>query len=177
MAYRGSRDNHFSFRVPQSSCDIYQSTSGEEWIEVKLPGATKTSWYSFMVQPDQVCYDAAHPGEYNIIEGLNQKTDIIVSQKIIENDKRTVLQDTRQSKDPVELMNYFADCNADNIIAAKIGATLVPSGTAKQMGKVAPKSKHYNPAQPSKFRNEKSRETIGFPLTGMNNEATGPGLE
>ncbi len=62
MAYRGSRDNHFSFRVPQRSCYPYTSSSGEDFIEIRLPGDTIRTWYSFMVSPEQVCYDRANPG-------------------------------------------------------------------------------------------------------------------
>ena len=175
MAYRGSRDNHFSFRVPQRSCYPYTSSSGEDFIEIRLPGDTIRIWYSFMVSPELVCYDRANPGDYNIIEGLNQNTGVVVSQKVMENDKRTILHDTSQTKDPVELMNYFADCNADNIIAMKVGATLTADiSTSKQNGKAM--SKHYNPAQPSKFRNEESRELPDVPFVGMNSGVTGPGL-
>ena len=72
--YKGTRDDHMSIRVPQKNCYPYHSKRGLDLIEVRLPGGTMERWDSFMIAPEQVCYDHINPEQYNILEDINRNT-------------------------------------------------------------------------------------------------------
>lgn len=109
--YKGRRDDHFSFRVPQEQCDLYKAPNGV-FVEIKLPGWTDTLWNSFMIKPDQVCYDHAMPDAYNIIEKLNRNARILVSQKAIAPDgTRYTVKGTDCYYRPIELAAVFHEYN------------------------------------------------------------------
>lgn len=80
--YKGKRDDHLTIRVPQRLCYLYESKSGEEFVEIRLPNGNDDTWYSFMVKPAQVFYDYEEPDFFNVIEGLNRDTKIRISRKI-----------------------------------------------------------------------------------------------
>lgn len=105
--YKGKRDHHLAMRVPQANCFPYTSTSGEEFIEIMLPGYRPDTWFSFMVKPDQVFYDADDPDAYNIIEGINRHTQILVTQKRIADGRRATIAETMKRYDPDELQRLF----------------------------------------------------------------------
>ena len=67
--YKGKRDDHLTIRVPQRLCYLYESKSGEEFVEIRLPNGNDDTWYSFMVKPAQVFYDYEEPDLFNVIEG------------------------------------------------------------------------------------------------------------
>lgn len=109
--YKGRRDDHMSIRVPQAHCEVYHATTGK-FIEVKLPGFGPTEWYSFMVTPDQVCFDHLNPDMYNIIEGINRNTKVLVNKKGLDGQgRRVMLANTDIYYDPMELLMVFRVCN------------------------------------------------------------------
>ena len=106
--YRGKRDDHLTIRVPQANCFEYDASSGETFIEVMLPGYRPDAWFSFMVKPDQVFYDGNDPEHYNIIEGINRNTQILVSRKRIADGRRVTIDGSTRRYDPKDLQSFFS---------------------------------------------------------------------
>lgn len=107
--YKGQRDDHLTIRVPQRLCHLYKSKLDEEFVEVCLPWGGAKMWRSFMVKPSQVCYDYDNPDTYNIIEGLNRNTKIIISTKMATNNGtgRTVVPDSEIEYNPIDIKNMY----------------------------------------------------------------------
>ena len=114
--FKGRRDDHITIRVPQELCYKYASKTGQKFIEVRLPGGDEDAWYSFMVEPAQVFFVHAEPDKYNIIEGINRDTEIVVSQKKISNNSvgRSAVADSSEIYDPLLILYCFENINADN---------------------------------------------------------------
>lgn len=109
--YKGTRDDHISIRVPQAHCDKYNAINGK-FIEIKLPGMTPTEWDSFMVDPGQVFFDHIMPDMFNIIEGLNRNTKVLVNHKVLDDKgRRSVVAGTDVYYDPTEIITLFRACN------------------------------------------------------------------
>ena len=105
--YKGRRDDHLTIRVPQRLCFVYESKSGTEFVEICLPGSNKKEWRSFMVSPSQVCYDYDNPDLYNIVEGINRNTKIVVSTKVVNKENRIIVPNTTIKYDPITIKNMF----------------------------------------------------------------------
>ena len=114
--FKGRRDDHITIRVPQELCYKYASKTGQKFIEIRLPGGDDDAWYSFMVEPSQVFFDHAAPDKYNIIEGINRDTEIVVSQKKASNNSvgRSAVSDSAETYDPLMILHCFESINADN---------------------------------------------------------------
>ena len=106
--YKGTRDDYLRVRVPQRLCELVDLPSGR-WVEIKLPGTSlkPDSWYSWMVQPDQVFWDRSDPNNYNIIDRLNDAAKIRINMKRIENGRRVIVAGTESVMTPAQLINVY----------------------------------------------------------------------
>lgn len=107
MPYKGKRDDYVRIRVPQSLCNKITLKSGD-FIEIAVPASVTTdSWESWMVKEDQVFWDRNNPNTHNIIDKINDKTDIILLTKCIRDGKRVIIEDSERVVSPSQLAKMY----------------------------------------------------------------------
>jgi hypothetical protein len=105
--YKGERDDYIRIRVPQMLCNPVTLASGD-WIEIGIPGKiTATTWESWMVRPRQVFWDRSDPDGHNIIDSINDNTDIKISCKTCINGTRSIIKDSEYIISPHELCRLY----------------------------------------------------------------------
>lgn len=108
MAYKGRRDDYLRIRVPQKLCTKVILKSGD-FVEIAIPGSiTSDTWESWMVREDQVFYDRDNPDKYNIIDQINDKTDIRLLTKGIRDGVRIIIENSERFISTDELKKIYS---------------------------------------------------------------------